>query len=372
MMGKVTLDRVIAFLRVYLALACCWPLPPDATKFRRLCRRTLRYLCVANSTAIIVSGVWTISKHGDDVIMVMKIGCQMSAAVQVPLQIILFAMQDKRIKLIVFEIEDYYQRAQIHEKEILQYYVDKCKFLYGSILCSLVITAACFIFAPLFLPQLFPLDLEYPFDIYQPLQTIIYMHHILLVLQSATQVGANTFPALLLWFVAARFHILSTRFRTVTDMKQLLKCVYEHNILLRYAKEVTRVVRYVALLGVTCSTGAVIFGYLIFMSRQPVSVKFPFFMVTFSGFLELYMYAWPADNVMTMSSDIALAVYNSSWYKDDVAMRKIFMHVMRRSQRSVIVSVPGALPQLCIKYYATYTSAVFSYMAFIRIIIGQE
>ncbi|XP_026825466.1 odorant receptor 22c [Ooceraea biroi] len=328
MMGKVTLDRVIAFLRVYLALACCWPLPPDATKFRRLCRRTLRYLCVANSTAIIVSGVWTISKHGDDVIMVMKIGCQMSAAVQVPLQIILFAMQDKRIKvrifikLIVFEIEDYYQRAQIHEKEILQYYVDKCKFLYGSILCSLVITAACFIFAPLFLPQLFPLDLEYPFDIYQPLQTIIYMHHILLVLQSATQVGANTFPALLLWFVAARFHILSTRFRTVTDMKQLLKCVYEHNILLRYI-------------------------------RQPVSVKFPFFMVTFSGFLELYMYAWPADNVMTMSSDIALAVYNSSWYKDDVAMRKIFMHVMRRSQRSVIVSVPGALPQLCIKYYAT-------------------
>ncbi|EZA50881.1 hypothetical protein X777_10850 [Ooceraea biroi] len=343
MMGKVTLDRVIAFLRVYLALACCWPLPPDATKFRRLCRRTLRYLCVANSTAIIVSGVWTISKHGDDVIMVMKIGCQMSAAVQVPLQIILFAMQDKRIKVRIF-----------------------------IILCSLVITAACFIFAPLFLPQLFPLDLEYPFDIYQPLQTIIYMHHILLVLQSATQVGANTFPALLLWFVAARFHILSTRFRTVTDMKQLLKCVYEHNILLRYAKEVTRVVRYVALLGVTCSTGAVIFGYLIFMSRQPVSVKFPFFMVTFSGFLELYMYAWPADNVMTMSSDIALAVYNSSWYKDDVAMRKIFMHVMRRSQRSVIVSVPGALPQLCIKYYATYTSAVFSYMAFIRIIIGQE
>ncbi|XP_026825877.1 uncharacterized protein LOC105283343 isoform X3 [Ooceraea biroi] len=230
--NKVTVDRVIAFLRVYLALACCWPLPPDATKFQRLCRRILRYFCLANSITIIFSGVWTISKHGDDAFMVMRVGCQMSAAAQIPLQMILFAMQDERMQLIVFEIEDYYQRAQIHEKEILQYYVDKCKFLYGSILCCLAITGVSFIFAPLLLPQPFPLELEYPFDIYQPLQTIIYVHHIIAIFQSVTQVGANTFPALLLWFVAARFHILSTRFCTVTDMKQLLKCVYEHNILL--------------------------------------------------------------------------------------------------------------------------------------------
>ncbi|XP_026825876.1 odorant receptor Or2-like isoform X1 [Ooceraea biroi] len=340
--NKVTVDRVIAFLRVYLALACCWPLPPDATKFQRLCRRILRYFCLANSITIIFSGVWTISKHGDDAFMVMRVGCQMSAAAQIPLQMILFAMQDERMQLIVFEIEDYYQRAQIHEKEILQYYVDKCKFLYGSILCCLAITGVSFIFAPLLLPQPFPLELEYPFDIYQPLQTIIYVHHIIAIFQSVTQVGANTFPALLLWFVAARFHILSTRFCTVTDMKQLLKCVYEHNILLRYAEEVTHAVRYVALLCITCSTGAVIFGYLTFMSRQPVSVKFIFLMIGLCGFVELYMYAWPADNVMTMSSDIALAVYNSSWYKDDVAMRKVLMHIIRRSQRPVVVSVPCA------------------------------
>ncbi|EZA50879.1 hypothetical protein X777_10848 [Ooceraea biroi] len=358
--NKVTVDRVIAFLRVYLALACCWPLPPDATKFQRLCRRILRYFCLANSITIIFSGVWTISKHGDDAFMVMRVGCQMSAAAQIPLQMILFAMQDERMQVKMFMLV------------MLSYVMLCCVWGTCSILCCLAITGVSFIFAPLLLPQPFPLELEYPFDIYQPLQTIIYVHHIIAIFQSVTQVGANTFPALLLWFVAARFHILSTRFCTVTDMKQLLKCVYEHNILLRYAEEVTHAVRYVALLCITCSTGAVIFGYLTFMSRQPVSVKFIFLMIGLCGFVELYMYAWPADNVMTMSSDIALAVYNSSWYKDDVAMRKVLMHIIRRSQRPVVVSVPCALPQLSMTYYASYISTVFSYMAFIRIMIGQE
>lgn len=104
----------------------------------------------------------------------------------------------------------------------------------GSILCGLAVTGVSFIFAPLILPQPFPLELEYPFPMYQSVRSIIYVHHIILIFQSVTQVGANTFPALLLWFVAARFNILSTRFRTISDMKQLLQCVYEHQALLRY------------------------------------------------------------------------------------------------------------------------------------------
>jgi hypothetical protein len=35
------------------------------------------------------------------------------------------------MQFIAFEVEDYYQRAQKYEKEIFQYYVDKCKLLYG-------------------------------------------------------------------------------------------------------------------------------------------------------------------------------------------------------------------------------------------------
>ncbi|EFN72611.1 Putative odorant receptor 22c [Camponotus floridanus] len=323
-------------------------------------------------------------------------------------------------------MENYYKQAQKYEKEIFQQYVDKCMPFYGIILGWLAMTGVSVITAPLFSSQSFPSEAEYPFDVqHQPLKTLIYAHHILTAYQSVIQVSANTFPALLLWFVAARFQILSTRFRTMTNMKELINYTREHYILLRYAKEVSLAVRYIALLCVTFSTGAVIFGYLTFMSRQPWSVKWTFLMIAFCGFVELYMYAWPADHVISTSSDIASAVYDSLWYNDDLAIRKILVHVIRRSQHPVTisvpcalpdlsmnyyasssdiasavydslwynddlvmrkllinvilrgqhpvtVSVPCALPSLSMSYYASYVSTVFSYMASVRIIMGQE
>ncbi|CAL1680774.1 unnamed protein product [Lasius platythorax] len=369
---KITLDRVIAFLRIYLMFACCWPLSPNATKLQRFLHSGFRFFCCANSIIYIVAVIWTIYKHNDYMLW-MKLGCELSAALQILLQLILFAMQDKRLQFIVLEMEDYYQRAQKYEKEIFQRYVDRCKSFYGSILFWLTMTAMSMIVTPLFSPQPFPSAAEYPFDVqHQPLKTIIFAHHILTIYQSMIQVSANTFPALLLWFVAARFHILSVRFRTMTNMKELIKYTREHYILLRYAKEVTLAVRYIALLCVTFSIGAVIFGYLTFISRQPWTVKWTFLMIAFAGFVELYMYAWPADDVMSMSSDIASAIYDSLWYDDDLAMRKLLIHVILRSQHPVTVSIPCVLPNLSMNYYASYVSTVFSYMASVRILMGQE
>ncbi|KYN10002.1 hypothetical protein ALC57_17876 [Trachymyrmex cornetzi] len=296
-------------------------------------------------------------------------------------------------------MEGYYQRAQEYEKKIFQQYIDKCKPFYGSILCWLAMTGVSVILTPLFSSQSFPCEAEYPFDVQlQPLKTIIYAHHILIAYQSVIQVSTNTFPALLLWFVAARFEILSVQFRTMTSMKELVNYTRKHSLLLRYiynlkkkkkkikcsklcslksniyryAKEVSCAIRYVALLCVTFSTGAVIFGYLTFMSRQPWTVKWTFLMIAFCGFVELYMYAWPADNVISTSSDIASAVYDSLWYDDNLAMQKILIHIILRSQRPVTISIPCALPNLSMNYYASYISTVFSYMAFVRIMIGQE
>ncbi|XP_018309037.1 odorant receptor Or2-like [Mycetomoellerius zeteki] len=306
-------------------------------------------------------------------LLVMKLGCQLSAIIQVPLQMILFAMQKKRLQFIILEMEAYYQRAQEYEKKIFQRYIDKCKPFYGSILCWLAMTGISVILTPLFSSQPFPCEVKYPFNVQlQPLKTIIYAHHILIAYQCVIQVSTNTFPALLLWFIAARFEILSVQFRTMTNMKELVNYTREHSLLLRYAKEVSCAIRYVALLCVTFSTGAVIFGYLTFMSRQPWTVKWTFLMIAFCGFVELYMYAWPADKVISTSSDIASAVYNSLWYDDNLTMQKILIHIILRSQRPVAISIPGALPNLSMNYYASYISTVFSYMAFVRIMLGQE
>lgn len=91
---------------------------------------------------------------------------------------------------------------------------------------------------PLILPQPFPADPEYPFDaLQQPLRTIIYVHQLVISYQSVLQVSANTFPALLLWFVAARFDILSMQFCSTTNVKELIRCTREHYELLRYVAQ---------------------------------------------------------------------------------------------------------------------------------------
>lgn len=109
----------------------------------------------------------------------------------------------------------------------------------GGILCLLAMTGISVIITPLFSSQSFPSDAEYPFDV-QPLllKIMIYLHHILITYQSVIQVSTNTFPALLLWFVAARFNILSIRFRRMTNMKELIQYTHEHNLLLRYIVQI--------------------------------------------------------------------------------------------------------------------------------------
>lgn len=102
MEGKVTLDRIIAFLRVYLTFACCWPLPSNATKPQRLVRSAFLCFCLTNSIVFATAAIWTLYKHSDDVLLVMKLGCQLSAIVQIPLQMLLFAMQNKRLQVRFF------------------------------------------------------------------------------------------------------------------------------------------------------------------------------------------------------------------------------------------------------------------------------
>lgn len=133
----------------------------------------------------------------------------------------------------IYELEDYCKRAEPEERAVLQRYIYSCKSVYVGSVCAFTVTGLLLIVSPLVEPHLFPLDIEYPFYVdYQPLKAIIYMHHILIIYQSYTQVCANIFVALLLWFVSARCDILSDRFRAVTKFEELRACVMEHQELL--------------------------------------------------------------------------------------------------------------------------------------------
>lgn len=131
-------------------------------------------------------------------------------------------------------MENYIQRAKLEERNIFQKYIDKCKLFYGLTLSWISITAIGIIFGPLLLPQPFPIEVQYPFCVgQQPLKTIVYLHHVMIVYQSYVQACSNVFVAVLLWFVVARFEILSHQFRKVRSFSEFKICIQLHQQLLR-------------------------------------------------------------------------------------------------------------------------------------------
>ncbi|XP_018396151.1 PREDICTED: putative odorant receptor 69a [Cyphomyrmex costatus] len=250
----------------------------------------------------------------------MKVGCELSAFMQVPVQIILFTLQSDRLQIIIYEMENYIQQAKSEERNIFQRYINKCKLFYGTTMCLITMTAIIMWFGPLVLNQPFPIEVEYPFDVNkQPLRTIIYLHHIIVVYQSRVQVCSNIFVALLLWFIAARFDILSQKFQKITSTSEFIICIQLHQRLLRYAKDVTTTVRYIALSTIGFSTIAVVFSGLTFLS----------------------------------SNDIGHAGYESLWYSKDVSLQKNLLYTVSRCQHPVTLTVPCMLPTLSLNYYAS-------------------
>ncbi|XP_018396150.1 PREDICTED: odorant receptor 67c-like [Cyphomyrmex costatus] len=252
-------------------------------------------------------------------------------------------------------MENYIQQAKSEERNIFQQYINKCKLFYCITLCLTAAAAASTWIRPLVLAQPFPIDVEYPFDINkQPLRTIIYLHHVLVVYQSRVQACSNIFVALLLWFIAARFKILSHKFQKITDTSEFIICVQLHQRLLRYAKDVIVAVRYIALSTIGISTIVVVFSGLTFLSRQPIAIQTSFFVIATSALIQVFMCAWPADYLLRTSNDIGHAGYKSSWYSKNISLQKNLLYTVSRSQQPVTLTVPCMLPTLSLNYYASW------------------
>lgn len=99
MSGVLTLERIIAFLKVDLMFACCWPLSTEATRGQRIRDKVFRCLCCANGTLMVIALLYTLSIDYGNMLLVMKVGCELSASVQVPIQITLFTLKSDRLQV---------------------------------------------------------------------------------------------------------------------------------------------------------------------------------------------------------------------------------------------------------------------------------
>lgn len=99
MSGVLTLERIIAFLKVDLTFACCWPPSAETTRGQRIRDKVFRGLCCLNGTIMVIALLYTIVTDHNNLLLVMKVGCELSAFVQVPMQITLFTLRSDRLQV---------------------------------------------------------------------------------------------------------------------------------------------------------------------------------------------------------------------------------------------------------------------------------
>ena len=101
MTETLTLETIIAFLKVDLTFACCWPLPMKATKFQKIRDKIFRSLCCLNSIIMSISLIYTVIKKYD-MFVVMKVSLELTAFLQIPIQITLFTLQSDHLQVMCF------------------------------------------------------------------------------------------------------------------------------------------------------------------------------------------------------------------------------------------------------------------------------
>lgn len=99
MAWSVTLEKLIAFLRMHLAFACCWPLAPTATKKQIIYDKLFRLFNGLHSMLMICAVAYRIVSQYDNTLVIMQLGCVLGTLCEVPVQIFLFTQQHDRLQV---------------------------------------------------------------------------------------------------------------------------------------------------------------------------------------------------------------------------------------------------------------------------------
>lgn len=94
-----TLEKVLAFLKVDLTFACCWPLPVRATKSQKIRDKIFRWCCCMNGILMSTSLIYTVCVEHNNMSFLIKAGCALCFFLYVPIQIILFTLQSDRLQV---------------------------------------------------------------------------------------------------------------------------------------------------------------------------------------------------------------------------------------------------------------------------------
>ncbi|XP_076182382.1 uncharacterized protein LOC143154293 isoform X2 [Ptiloglossa arizonensis] len=267
---------------------------------------------------------------------------------------------------------DYCANAKSYERYVLQRYVDKFSTFYCVAAYWFYVTASIFVVGTLFISQPFPIDAEYPFAVdYEPLKTTIFLHHGYVCMQCAAIVCSNVFAALLLLFAAARFEILMDELRVVQNTEMLVRCVKNYYHVRSYAEEVVGVIQYTAIFTTIMTTLPLVLCGINVIGRQPFLIKVQFLFMAGTALLEVFMCAWPADNLLDVSENTVRSVYESTWYTQIAKTQKLVLLTII-PQKPITIGMAFVVPILSLKFYCSYVSNAFSLFTALRLMMNDE
>nr|AKO89994.1 odorant receptor 30 [Microplitis mediator] len=278
----------------------------------------------------------------------------------------------KRMQYLLCDMEKYVTKAKPHERDLFIKYIKRCGKLHLTVMGSGLLIIHIIILAPIALPQPFPNIAEYPFPIDgHPTYELLYLH------QSCATIHCLSIPAfdcqiaMLLWYAGARLELLSEECKTITDNKQFVECIKQHQYLLWYIQEITTSSRHIlATTGCTCILTAISSGVHI-VSNEPVAFKVPFMISWVIVSSTLYITSWPAENVLQMCEQVGMALYESPWVQNSKELNSSILFVVQRSQKPSTIEVPGILPVLSLRYFAMFLSRTFSYFTTLRVLLDK-
>ncbi|XP_046432383.1 uncharacterized protein LOC124185550 [Neodiprion fabricii] len=103
----------------------------------------------------------------------------------------------------------------------------------------------------------------------------------------------------------------------------------------------------------------------IFLSVH-ILAKYVFFELVSA--LELFLFTWPADNLIDKTEKIGYAAYGCTWDGKPSGMLHDLLIVMLRAKSPAVIPIDGLLTILSLELYGSTMSASFSYPTTLRVI----
>ncbi|XP_063373151.1 odorant receptor 4-like [Cydia amplana] len=211
----------------------------------------------------------------------------------------------------------------------------------------------------------------YPFDKYKPINhVIVYIFEIfagqtcvwIMICTDLLFSGLASHIALLLRLLHKRLETLAETDKSQEEYYQeIVDNIKLHQRLIRYCNDLEEAFTIVNLINVVFSSINICCVVFVIVLLEPLmAVSSKLFLV--SALIQIGMLCWYADDIFHCNADVALAVYNSGWYRTDPRCRRALIFLIRRAQKPVAFTAMK-FTNLSLVTYSSILTRSYSYFA---------